>query len=306
MEETPTEKATQPIMEERRGEYQTMVNEMDKSDIICIFHPTSLAACRAVELVAKLTPQNILQNGGFSRNLNEPADQDSQAYSQHDSIDQLQPARTPSPKNPDEKPNEGSSQDIALRFSSPLHNPPMGFVFGRGAESDILLSDDQDDGLKVVSNRHFRVFLQPSGVLMLEDTSTNGTSVDKHILKRDPSTEIDTRRMIAGGEIIEVLLKGSVKCDIRFMVSIPRRDGDAEKLYLRNLHKYLLWLDQVKRGAQAFAQAAVDGQRPTIPPVVCSIYPLEPLCVANISSTSPLNHSAILSRGSGRPLTRMT
>ena len=287
MEENPTQIATQPLTGERRDYHKTMDNEMDEGDVICILHPASRPALRAVERIAKLTPQHVLQNRGLSRVVDNSEDQDCEAELAHDSLDQLQASRVSSSKSSGENVDEGASKDIALRLTSRLRNPCMGFQFGRGSsKADIMLCADAEYGDKI-SKSHFRIYFNAQGVLMFEDSSTNGTFVDKIKLCRGELGEnSNTKRMINGGEIIEILLRGTEKGDMRFIVRIPRRDRDPNA-FRHNLAKYLTWLKKEERQAEAMAQAAVvAGQRKTkIPVVCCSTTPFRPFRVL----TTPVN-----------------
>lgn len=278
MEENPTQKATQPIVDQRREDAKTMDNEMDEGDVICLLHPASPAAYHAIELIASKSPQHILQNRGLSHLFDKPEDQDSQAGIQHDSINQHQ-STTPTFRSvrPDEEVHPCSPKDIALRLTSRLRDPCMGFVFGRGLlRCDLMLSRDADYERKI-SGAHFRIYFNPVGVLMLQDMSTNGTSVDGNLLKGGKlAAGSDSKRMIAGGEIIELLLAGRDTGHMRFLVTMPKRD-DGGNMFNHNLAKYFAWRDQAERRAQAFAQAAVDGLHSITPPVVCKTNPLHRL-----------------------------
>lgn len=279
MEENPTQKATQPIMDQRRGDLQTMDNETDEGDVICILHPASIPACRAVDLIARATPQHILQNRGLSRLFDKPEDQDSQAEIQQDLMNEHRSGSLFGSVRSDEEVRQGSSKDIALRLTSRLRDPCMGFVFGRAeAKCDIVLSRVGEYPSNI-SGAHFRIYFNPVGVLMIQDMSTNGTFFDKNFLSgARMAAGSHSKRMIAGGEIIELLLdSGETEREVmRFLVTMPRRD-DTGNLFNHNLAKYIAWRDQAERRAQAFAQAAVNGLPSTTPPVVCKTTLLHPL-----------------------------
>lgn len=146
----------------------------------------------------------------------------------------------------------------------------MGFVFGRVANKcDLMLVSDDRDTENRISGSHFRIFFNHLGVLMLEDTSVNGTHVNEAHLK---ISKKDTKRMIAGGEIIKI--QQSLEDDgwMNFIVTIPPRHS-PENPFGQNLAKYMAWVDQEARQAEALAQAAIDGRRQPIPPVVCRSVP---------------------------------
>ena len=138
-----TQESTQPCTDPRRMGYgNSGLHEQDVSDIICILHPNSPAAHQAVAATAEMAPQHILQ-----RHELEYEDDDKPAL------------------------------DVALRISSQVHDLALGFCFGRNrARCDVLLAPD--DNSKRISNMHFRIYVTGHWILMLQDTSTNGTIVD--------------------------------------------------------------------------------------------------------------------------------
>lgn len=281
-----------------------MLSEEDEGDVICVLHPASVPACHAVDLIVEATPQHIItrvlnkpedkdkkprneddiledQDDMLEYQENIPADQDNVPEVQHnipevqdseepelvhaDSEDQrpASPHSTGSSKKSTDEPF--SSNDIGLRFSSRLRNPCMGFVFGRVASScDLVLSEENDYGRRI-SKSHFRMFFNHLGVLMLEDISTNGTVVNGEILKAKSN---NTKRMIAGGDMIEIILSGQASRCMRFIVAIPTRHNPNNR-FAHNLAKYIAWLDQEARRAEVHAQAAVDGRPQMNPAVVC-------------------------------------
>lgn len=260
MEEQATQQATQPYMDLRRDGHLIMENEADEGDVICILHSASVTACRAVELIAEATPQHIL----ITRGIKQSKDQNPQAVVQeHDSKDQdLTSLHSEGSGKKAAGEKVVVSKDIALRLSSRLREPCMGFVFGRGTKKcDLTLSEEGEYGSRI-SSSHFRIFFNRLGVLMLEDMSTNGTYFNKERL-----AGIDKKRMITGGEIIEIIgLNGEADLCMRFIVTIPLRHSD-ENAFAHNLPKYIAWRDQEVRRADVHKQAEVDGK--IIPPVVC-------------------------------------
>ena len=311
MAEQGTQKATQPYHDQRRNQNQPMLNEADEGDVICILHPASVPACHAVELIAEATPQHILTRVLDDN----PEDQDSQADLQYDNAKDQGPTsphpvglqketaderRDPvtsqdialrrsgdskdqhptaphlvgSRKEPaNEKTKQVTSKDIALRLSSRLRNPCMGFVFGRDVNSCDLMLSEEPDYERRISKSHFRMFFNHLGVLMLEDISTNGTVVNGELLIK--TGEDGRKRMIAGGEIIQILLGGHHNNGyMRFIVTIPIRNNPDNR-FAHNLDKYIAWLDQEARRAEVLAQAAVDGRPQMNPAVVCKTAPLQ-------------------------------
>lgn len=205
-----TQESTQPCTDPRRiGRNNSGLLEEDVSDIICILHPTSLAAHDAVAATASLAPQHILQK------------------------DELEY------ENPDT-----AALDIALRLSSNVRNINLGFCFGRNrSRCDLLLAPD--DSAKRISNTHFRIHLTGDGILMLEDLSTNGTVVDDCRLRKNQK---ENSRMLTNGSVIQVLRGNNASDEVRFVVRIPSRDGYAMR-YTENMLRYLERVQKQPAGA---------------------------------------------------------
>lgn len=195
-----TQESTQPYADPRRmGSNNSGLHEQDVSDIICILHPNSRAAHDAVAATADLSPQHILQR-------------DELEYQSSDI----------------------AARDIALRLSSSVRDPKIGFSFGRNASRcDVLLA--ADDGAKRISNVHFRIYLTGDGILMLQDTSMNGTVVDNCRLRKNQK---DSSRMLTSGSVIQVVSGNQPNDEVRFIVRIPSRDGYTVQ-YTENLIRYL-------------------------------------------------------------------
>ena len=218
-EEVNTQQATQIHVDPRRlGRNNSGIYDKDLADLICILHPTSPLAHRVVEDLAKTNPQHIFRN----EELLAPIDNDDPEIS---------------PSNPQGAPRRPSttSHDIALRLSSTVKDITMGFVFGRNIlRSDILLNVSDD--AKRLSNTHFRIYLNESGVVMLQDCSTNGTRVDDIMLRYKPVANEPVNgasRMLITGSCIELMT--GTQDNIKFMVRIPKErhpyeDDYAEKV----------------------------------------------------------------------------
>ena len=212
-----------------------MLSEDDEADIIAILHPSSVSAHTCVSLTAAAAPQHILQNH------NQSQIQESSISDDEDSSRSSKSAQT---------------QDIALRFSSRVYNLCSGFYFGRTPmRSDILLCGRDN---KSVSSRHFRIFINKNGILMLEDTSINGTVVDRMVihggkghLQRGAQQPMIT---LHHGAIIEMptITSGNGE-SVRFIVAIPSRDG-ARSRYRQNLFAYLACIAQEERRAAVAVQ----------------------------------------------------
>ncbi len=149
--------ATQPYTDPRRlGLHGSGISEDDAANVICILHPSTPAANDAVAATLAQSPNHIIPNADLLGKNDDAL---------------FDPAARVKP----------SSREIALRVSSRVKKSELGFTFGRNPDkSDILLTTDQNDTM--VSNRHFRIYCSKDGVLMIEDTSTNGTIVDERHL----------------------------------------------------------------------------------------------------------------------------
>lgn len=210
----PTQQATQPFEDpRRRGKTLSNMSDDDISDVICLLHPNSPAAFQAVQATILTAPEHILQN------------EDLDGVTEEDLLfnSALQQPR-----------------EIALRMSSTVHYPKDGFRFGRNPTlCDVLLTGDQHD--KLISNIHFKIFVNSQGSLMLQDLSTNGTILDDEHLKAKDRRGLPmpkpAMRALKNGAIICVL-GGPNKTEIKFVVRIPSR-GDHEDQYEDKLRQYL-------------------------------------------------------------------
>ena len=276
MEETATQPATQPHEGATRP---FSVREQDKTDVICILHPASRPAYRAVELVVRQCPQHILQNEGLEYLLNDDNDESEPAGSTRpdlgsqgsqddkeiteESMDEAGNHVNSSAKDEAGKPSRSSAKDIALRLSSRVRNICLGFTFGRSPlRCDIPIVSGDEKSL--ISNSHFRIYVRPNGVLMVEDTSRNGTWVDDIELRAKSSNpSIDNRRSIVQGSVISIP-DGSNEA-IRFLVGWPARYGH-EVAYAKALEEYSAYIGEVERRAALAAQAEENGNM--MPPPV--------------------------------------
>ncbi|ODH14069.1 CAMK protein kinase [Paracoccidioides brasiliensis] len=198
-----TQKSTQPYADPRRmGLNNSGLDEQDIPDIICVLHPNSLSAYDAVSATARYGLQHILQRDNLEYDSGVP---------------------------------NSSNRDIALRFSSSVKDMSMGFCFGRNPNRcDVLLA--RDDSENKISKVHFRIFLTRDNILMLQDTSTNGTLVDDNFVQRDNKFGAPSTQMLVSGSIIHVT-NDSI-AGIKFIVRIPPRDG-FERQYTQNVIRYM-------------------------------------------------------------------
>lgn len=205
-----TQESTQPCADPRRiGLNNSGLHEQDLADIICILHPNSHAAHDAVTATAGMGTQHILQRDAL-----------------------------------DFETTDTAALDIALRVSSDVRDLGAGFCFGRNqARCDVLLA--VDDEAKRVSNTHFRIYLTGDGIIMLQDTSTNGTIVDNCRLRKGQK---ENSRMLTNGSVIQVITGNQGSDEVRFVVRIPSREGFAVQ-YTQNVLRYFERAQQAATGA---------------------------------------------------------
>lgn len=223
-EATQCTQNTQGVVDPRRlGRNNSGLSEADISDVMCILHPCSPAAFKIVADTANRTPYNVLQTEGFEN--------DDDGLTQ--SVLEEQATFIMS------KDGAHQAMDLALRFSARTKNPKLGFVFGRNEnQCDIVLAADL---FKRVSNAHFSIFVNNSGVLMLQDMSTNGTVVDDIVLK-GKAAQIPQTRMLNPGSMIQILSPKPEEV-VKFIVRFPSREGHIEEYeakFQAYLHKIAL------------------------------------------------------------------
>ncbi|KAK3722216.1 Protein kinase protein rad53 [Vermiconidia calcicola] len=236
---------TQGVVDPRRmGRNNSGLCAADISDVMCILHPCSPAAFKIVATTAERTPQNVLQNAGFDDyddGLTQSAVEEQETF--------ILSADAPH-----------QAMDLALRFSAPTRNPKLGFVFGRNADScDIVLATDT---YKRVSNVHFSVFINNSGVLMLQDMSTNGTIVDDVVLKGKTAQGPQTR-MLNPGSIIQILSPKTEEI-VKFIVRIPSREGyyeEYEAKFQAHMHRIAMAEAMAKENTNAVLKRLAAAQQ---------------------------------------------
>ncbi|RAL04614.1 serine/threonine-protein kinase [Aspergillus ibericus CBS 121593] len=205
-----TQESTQPCTDPRRMGYNNSgLHDDDMTDIICILHPNSPAAHDAVAATARHRPQHILQREALEYECSDTA-----------------------------------ALDFALRLSSNVYEAGTGFCFGRNrARCDLLIADANS---KRISNTHFRIYLTQDGIIMLEDTSTNGTIVDNCRLRK---SQKEKSRMLVNGSVIQVP-NGEVlgSEEVRFIVRLPSREGFVMQ-YTENVLHYFERIEAQRAGA---------------------------------------------------------
>jgi serine/threonine protein kinase len=238
MEEAATQELTQQVVDPRRmGINNSGLADEDISDVMCILHPCTPASFNVVKETALRSPEHVLVEADH-RKMDYQTSPDIGSEQETFIIDK-----------------EGERQretatDLALRFSSNTLQPNIGFVFGRAVGlCDILISSPAH---KRFSNRHFCIYINTSGVLMLQDMSTNGTMVDYRHLKNRPETTEPQRHMLNNGSIIQILSPEPDEI-LKFIVRIPSRESCLEE-YTYKFNEYMRRITA--------AQAAAQGKQP--------------------------------------------
>lgn len=269
MDEEPTQN-TQPFSDPRRLGDSSFLREEDEVDVICILRPCTPAAYHAVKFVASTTPQHILQNEGMSEifkcgdeSLLEEG-RSPQARSESGSLPGNEDVATP-PRETFK--GSGPTLDIALRLSSKLKDPCLGFTFGRLPQKNDLVIVNESNVR--ISAMHFRIFVKENSVPMLEDTSTNGTLVDGKLLQGKGAKSVsEKRRMLTTGCRIEAFCDTSTSNEymMRFIVEIPKRPRFPDQWRLK-LGNYLQFIYQLERQAAVRDEAVRKGGVMNIAPV---------------------------------------
>lgn len=263
MDEVATQPATQPYFDQRRQGIDASLSDKDKCDVVCILHPISNKADAAVQLVAAHTPQHILQNENLLHMSKDGSDSiiesstRSVTASPHGSM-----LHGPTGESKqDAFPTSKRAMDIALRLSSTVNDPCLGFTFGRSPlKSDIIIGANEETW---ISNMHFRIFLNKSGILMLEDTSTNGTAVGAKYLHADTNKHPNAvkKQMLDNMTMISLLMSNketNSEDQMRFVVSIPSR-AQMEDRWEETLATYLELISQLERMQAVRAEVSHSG-----------------------------------------------
>ncbi|KAL9597844.1 MAG: hypothetical protein Q9219_004865 [cf. Caloplaca sp. 3 TL-2023] len=246
MEDVATQLATLPAHDPNGRKHSLdHISDQDRLDVLCILSPGSLAAIQAVKLIAATTPQHILQKEWCTEN---PIPLPTDAFPSDESpADGDEENAQPDSMTVDKDAHSDKPLDIALRMSSRLLNPHLGFSFGRTPEkSDLLLSIN--NSYPRISGAHFRIYVNPQGTLMCQDTSTNGTWVDDSFLLQRPGPKpTNNRRSLHDSS--SITLTFDMDCEMRFFVRIPEREHLAETYGCR-LDAYIGFVQQYGRQKQ--------------------------------------------------------
>lgn len=219
MEDEQTQPATQPLPV-HGGNAPSSTNNNYLSGVICLLHPTSPAAYAAVELLSQVEPTHVFKtpdnaptrppNGGDAGDRDVNSDDDDED--------------TPTQQATPVQFYSEDGLDIALRSEPGPKQPGLGFVFGRNPQRcDVVIGEMTKS--RRISNQHFRIYRNPSNVLMLEDHSTNGTWVDDTKLGGAPvDHENGNTHALFAGSIIVVAPGPAI---MRFVVRIPNQSGSG-------------------------------------------------------------------------------
>ena len=269
MELAATQQATQPL-----GENVSMFDNETQldDDTVLILHPSTPDAHRIVEKVCALTPQHIWQNedlehyGGAvaaAAAADDDDDMELEPYPINDENDSAE-ISTQESMQPPAPPQVVKTRDIALRFSSKVHDIALGWCFGRDPKRCDIIIVPSEEAYMRISSRHFRIFVSEDGVPILEDTSTNGTIVDDFLLKGKGDARVKrTTRVLEHGSIIEFVTNSNkntrdvqkAKFIVRFSL---RRNGRVP--YYKNLVKYLTAVKEAKARDKDLLLAAANHQ----------------------------------------------
>ncbi|OIW35483.1 hypothetical protein CONLIGDRAFT_566140 [Coniochaeta ligniaria NRRL 30616] len=220
--------ATQTALDPRRlGKQNSGFSDEDLADIICVLVPSSSRARSKAYEIARESSHHLLGGGddaGAEYGLAALDDDGDLGLDSHR--------------------QDHRKYAIALRLSARVKDPLAGFTFGRNANKcDICFTNDPHRRL---SNVHFRIFYNEYGVLMLKDRSTNGTIVNRRLLRADK----DPSRVLNNGDTVEVLSNVD-SSDLEFIVRIPKRQGDSAAAWNRNFKEYMARLRALSAGANA-------------------------------------------------------
>jgi hypothetical protein len=122
------------------------------------------------------------------------------------------------------------SWNIILRLSTTRKDHNGSFYFGRNKQRcDFVISEH-----KRISNVHFKISVIENGLLILEDLSRNGTKVNGSLLcskDKEYGGDID---FLHDYSIITVAMT-LPEDNYQFIVRIPQRDRESEKMYQKYL-----------------------------------------------------------------------
>lgn len=217
--------ATQNVLDPRRlGKQNSGFSDADIADIVCLLLPYSDGARAELREMALRTSLHMVE-------ADEAAHPELQAAEGLSHMPQLV-----------------GEHAIVLRLSAQCKDPLLGFTFGRNqSRCDIYFDNDP---LRRLSNIHFRIFYNEYGSLMVEDSSMNGTVVDGLALKaksRPGEKKLSRQRTLVPGSQIRILMAHRDD-DLLFVVQIPRREGEHEEAFRKNLTRHMAYLKALREG----------------------------------------------------------
>ncbi|GIZ39997.1 hypothetical protein CKM354_000335500 [Cercospora kikuchii] len=230
---------TQEMLDPRRlGLNHSGLHAEDVADVICILHPSTPAAYKLTQEYSRKSPHFCLQYRDLPAN---PPDLDEDMTFILDEEEAARQGQAP--------------LDLAFRFSDRTKQPHLGLTFGRNPQScDIAITRDSN---RRISNTHFCIHLNETGVLMIKDLSTNGTMVDDTLLKARTNHHPHSR-MLTQGSVIQVLSPSHGEI-IKFIVRFPSRDPHYPA-YENAMQNYLI------RQAEIVRQWRISKGLPVGPP----------------------------------------
>ncbi|CAG8973941.1 hypothetical protein HYALB_00007469 [Hymenoscyphus albidus] len=218
-ESDPYYVATQIYDDDRRYDQgNSGLSNEDAADIICCLNPITLPAYEGVDEIHRQTPELTMKNDNVThmRQKGESVEEASQAQ------------------------NRGLvACSLVLRFSHEPKEPLQGFQFGRKlARCDFVFAKGKGPARRI-SNVHFRIYINEFGSLMIEDTSTNGTLVDRYLLRcKEKENNKMYKQILEAGQTISFIMENG-EPNITFMVWVPNRNDEAMMAYDENLAKHL-------------------------------------------------------------------
>ncbi|RDA94136.1 hypothetical protein CP533_6541 [Ophiocordyceps camponoti-saundersi (nom. inval.)] len=217
-EQTQTQ-ATQNVLDPRRiGKQNSGFSDDDISDIICVLYPHSKAALEEVTRLACEDSPHVVGK--------QAADHVEPDYDVEDHASRFHAIHRVS-----------GEHAIVLRLSAQIKNPEIGFAFGRNTgRCDIVFAHDPK---RRISNVHFCIYVNEYGNVMIRDSSTNGTAVDRQLLNGHirAATGSVTKWVLSSGSIIRVPVHEEDR-DLIFRVRIPRRDAEYDRAYIEKVQQH--------------------------------------------------------------------
>ena len=216
-----TQQATQPLPP-HNGISPSDSAGQDFSDVLCFLHPCTAGAIAIVQR-AQHANSNLVFRLPVPRQptADHGAEPGGPAPSSDAAARPAAQAADPSAPDIGGSASEDTAIDIALRYTPGPKEPLLGYLFGRNPfKCDIPLIEHPNS--RRISNTHFRIYVNASGALMLEDLSTNGTWVDHCGLGLGSP---NGRKRVLNQGCLVGLCPGADTELIQFIVRIPSQSG---------------------------------------------------------------------------------